>query len=63
MGYTLFIVSHTHWDREWYLPFQEFRLGLAVKDWDDEYQGAQLWWLPDWRRSSHIPGSGTFQRK
>lgn len=21
----VFIVSHTHWDREWYLPFQEYR--------------------------------------
>lgn len=23
------IVPHTHWDREWYLPFQEFRLRLV----------------------------------
>ena len=23
------IVPHTHWDREWYLPFQEFRLKLV----------------------------------
>ncbi|RJL34447.1 glycoside hydrolase family 38 C-terminal domain-containing protein [Bailinhaonella thermotolerans] len=23
------IVPHTHWDREWYLPFQRFRLRLA----------------------------------
>ncbi len=22
------VVSHTHWDREWYLPFQRFRLRL-----------------------------------
>lgn len=22
------IISHTHWDREWYLPFQQFRLRL-----------------------------------
>ncbi len=22
------VVSHTHWDREWYLPFQEYRLRL-----------------------------------
>ncbi len=22
MKYTAFVVSHTHWDREWYLPFQ-----------------------------------------
>ncbi|MHA1186894.1 MAG: glycoside hydrolase family 38 C-terminal domain-containing protein, partial [Candidatus Heimdallarchaeota archaeon] len=24
-----FIVPHTHWDREWYLPFQEFRFELV----------------------------------
>lgn len=23
-----FIVSHTHWDREWYLPFHKFRMKL-----------------------------------
>jgi mannosylglycerate hydrolase len=26
--YTMVLVSHTHWDREWYLPFQEFRIKL-----------------------------------
>lgn len=25
----LMVVSHTHWDREWYLPFQEFRVRLV----------------------------------
>ena len=25
----LIVVSHTHWDREWYLPFQAFRLKLV----------------------------------
>lgn len=25
----LFIVPHTHWDREWYAPFQEFRRRLV----------------------------------
>lgn len=24
------VVSHTHWDREWYLPFQQFRARLAA---------------------------------
>ena len=24
------IVSHTHWDREWYLPFERFRLRLVA---------------------------------
>jgi len=23
---TIHIISHTHWDREWYLTFQQFRL-------------------------------------
>ncbi|HMA35981.1 MAG TPA: glycoside hydrolase family 38 C-terminal domain-containing protein [Chloroflexia bacterium] len=26
---TLHVVSHTHWDREWYLPFQLFRIKLV----------------------------------
>jgi mannosylglycerate hydrolase len=26
---TLHLVSHTHWDREWYLTFQQFRLELV----------------------------------
>jgi mannosylglycerate hydrolase len=26
---TLVIVSHTHWDREWYLPFEAFRARLV----------------------------------
>ena len=25
----LVVVSHTHWDREWYLPFEEFRARLV----------------------------------
>ena len=29
MGRTVAIVPHTHWDREWYAPFQAFRLGLV----------------------------------
>ena len=28
-GYTMHVVSHTHWDREWYLPFQRFRIRLV----------------------------------
>jgi mannosylglycerate hydrolase len=26
---TVFVVPHTHWDREWYLPFQTFRMRLV----------------------------------
>ncbi|MHA1733425.1 MAG: alpha-mannosidase [Promethearchaeota archaeon] len=35
--YTGHVVSHTHWDREWYLTFQEFRVKL-VKLVDDLLQ-------------------------
>ncbi|MGE5618801.1 MAG: hypothetical protein ACM3US_06035, partial [Sphingomonadaceae bacterium] len=28
-GIRFWIVPHTHWDREWYLPFQLFRLFLV----------------------------------
>jgi len=31
---TIHIVPHTHWDREWYAPFQVFRARL-VELWDD----------------------------
>ena len=24
-----FVISHTHWDREWYRPFEEFRIQLT----------------------------------
>ena len=27
--YTATVVSHTHWDRAWYVPFQEFRVRLV----------------------------------
>ena len=29
MPKTLTIISHTHWDREWYQPFQEYRIRLV----------------------------------
>ena len=29
-SYTLHLVSHTHWDREWYEPFQVYRSRLVV---------------------------------
>ena len=28
-GLDIVVVSHTHWDREWYRPFQGFRLRLV----------------------------------
>ena len=30
MALDVHIVSHTHWDREWYHPFERFRLGLVA---------------------------------
>jgi alpha-mannosidase len=29
LGQIVLLVPHTHWDREWYLPFQTFRLRLV----------------------------------
>ena len=26
---TLYVISHSHWDREWYQPFQEYRVRLV----------------------------------
>jgi hypothetical protein len=42
---TLVLVSHTHWDREWYLTYQQYRFKLvrlvdrllAILDSDEEY--------------------------
>jgi mannosylglycerate hydrolase len=30
MALDVHLVSHTHWDREWYLPFEQFRLRLVA---------------------------------
>jgi hypothetical protein len=27
--FQLMVISHTHWDREWYLPYQSFRIRLV----------------------------------
>jgi mannosylglycerate hydrolase len=48
--YNLHIVSHTHWDREWYLTFQQFRMKLvqlvdgllALLETDPEYKHFML---------------------
>jgi alpha-mannosidase len=29
MPHTLHVISHTHWDREWFQPFQHFRMRLV----------------------------------
>ncbi len=29
MSYTCHVISHTHWDREWYLTYERFRLRLV----------------------------------
>ena len=28
--YRFWVVPHTHWDREWYMPFEDFQMRLAV---------------------------------
>ena len=40
------IVPHTHWDREWYAPFQTYRAQLV------HWYGAETRWAdrPFWRR-------------
>ena len=55
---TLHVISHTHWDREWYLTFQQFRLKLVhlmdglleLLETDPEYQVFHA------RRADHRPG-------
>src|SRR5678816_1846684 len=27
--YTVYVIPHTHWDREWYATFQQFRVRLV----------------------------------
>ena len=47
---TLHLISHTHWDREWYQTFQQFRLHLVhmidgllyILDTDPQYQHFML---------------------
>lgn len=29
LPHLLYLIAHTHWDREWYLPFQKFRMHLV----------------------------------
>ena len=29
MSKNIHIISHSHWDREWYLPFEEHRMRLV----------------------------------
>jgi mannosylglycerate hydrolase len=41
------LVSHTHWDREWYLPFEDFRL-LLVKTLDQLIDLMEM--NPEYRR-------------
>jgi len=40
----------------------EFRLNVAVNDYDGPGAAAQLWWKPDWRTPQTYDGSGTFLR-
>ncbi len=46
--------------------WSEFRLNIAVSDFDEQTAnqpgGVQIWWRPDWRMQENKPGSGTFYR-
>ena len=50
MAHTLHLVSHTHWDREWYLTFEQFRMRLVdlidhlldLLDRDADFRGFHL---------------------
>jgi len=47
--------------------WKEFRLNVAVDDFDgevgDRADAAQIWWRPDWRTPDSYSGSGTFKRQ
>ena len=51
--YKVFYFSGTHWDREWYQTFQEFRMRL-VRALDDliGYMAVSYTHLPLWEPSS-----------
>lgn len=50
MTYRIHLVPHTHWDREWYLPYQQFRIRLTrmmkqlldILDRDQSYKSFHL---------------------
>jgi hypothetical protein len=44
--------------------WREFRLNIAVDDFDEPTGPlAQLWWQPDWRSPESFAGSGTFRKE
>ena len=44
--------------------WKDFRLNVAVDDFDpSDGGGAQLWWRPDWRSPENLPAVGTFERR
>ena len=62
MKTTVHIISHSHWDREWYLPFEKHRVKLielmdnAMELFEkDERTGISIWtgrplfWTIIWR--------------
>ncbi|CAM4093844.1 alpha-mannosidase [Streptococcus penaeicida] len=49
---TVHIISHSHWDREWYLPFEEHRMRL-VELFDDLFELFEM--DPDFK-SFHLDG-------
>ena len=62
MKTTVHIISHSHWDREWYLPFEKHRVKLIelmdnameLFEKDERYRnfhldGQTLFWTIIWR--------------
>jgi hypothetical protein len=62
-GYSAEIAVPVDWlDSKQGAPWQEFRIDIAVNDFDHADHGAQTWWKPDWRSRATYVGSGTFAR-
>ena len=54
----------SHFEERQGRKWREFRLNIAVDDYDEQTGSlSQLWWQPDWRDASNYPGSGTFRRR
>jgi hypothetical protein len=44
-------------------PYDALRLGISLRDFDDDGGHSILWWRPSRFGETSIPGSGTFVRK
>jgi len=58
------IIPASYLDEKQGRPWTEFRLNVAVDDFDLGSESiSQLWWRPDWRKLLNFDGSGTFSRE